>query len=114
MPEKHVPGLGAIMGPCAAALNDWPRTQLRERPALRDPEPPRPAVGYVEHETRYANVGETLRQAIARNPHLAVFVANGCYDLATAYLATEHTFNHLGCTPRCAPTSPWPTTRRDT
>ncbi|MEO1368408.1 MAG: peptidase S10, partial [Acidobacteriota bacterium] len=25
-----------------------------------------------------------------------VFVANGYYDLATPYFATEHTFDHLG------------------
>jgi carboxypeptidase C (cathepsin A) len=28
-----------------------------------------------------------------------VFVANGYYDLATPYAATEHTFNHLGLDP---------------
>jgi len=30
------------------------------------------------------------------NPFLKVFVANGYYDLATPYLATEYTFDHLG------------------
>jgi carboxypeptidase C (cathepsin A) len=29
------------------------------------------------------------------NPHLKVFVANGFYDLATPYLGTNYTFNHL-------------------
>ncbi len=29
------------------------------------------------------------------NPHLRVFVANGTYDLATPYLATRYTFDHL-------------------
>lgn len=29
------------------------------------------------------------------NPHLRVFVANGYYDLATPYLATRYTFDHL-------------------
>jgi carboxypeptidase C (cathepsin A) len=29
------------------------------------------------------------------NPYLKVFVANGYYDLATPYLATNYTFNHL-------------------
>ncbi|HQF71429.1 MAG TPA: peptidase S10, partial [Promineifilum sp.] len=28
-------------------------------------------------------------------PHLRVFVANGYYDLATPYLATRYTFDHL-------------------
>jgi len=38
----------------------------------------------------------TLRQAMSTNPHLKVFVANGYYDLATPYFATEYVFNHLG------------------
>jgi carboxypeptidase C (cathepsin A) len=38
---------------------------------------------------------ETLRKAMTTNPYLKVFVANGYYDLATPYFATEYTFNHL-------------------
>ena len=34
-----------------------------------------------------------------RNPYLKVFVANGYYDLATPYFATEYTFNHMGLDP---------------
>ena len=30
------------------------------------------------------------------NPDLRVFVANGYYDLATPYAATQYTVNHLG------------------
>jgi carboxypeptidase C (cathepsin A) len=40
-------------------------------------------------------VAETLRKAMSMNPHLKVFAANGYYDLATPYLATNYTFNHL-------------------
>jgi len=32
---------------------------------------------------------------MTRNPYLKVFVANGRYDLATPYLATEYSFNHM-------------------
>jgi len=32
---------------------------------------------------------------MSMNPHLRVFVANGYYDLATPYLATRYTFDHL-------------------
>ncbi len=28
-----------------------------------------------------------------------MFVANGTYDLATPYLATQYTFNHIGLPP---------------
>ncbi len=50
---------------------------------------------FDEHQNSYVNVGETLRQAMSMNPHLRVFVANGYYDLATPYLATRYTFDHL-------------------
>ena len=40
-----------------------------------------------------------LRAAMARNPALRVFVANGYYDLATPYFATRYTFDHLGLEP---------------
>jgi carboxypeptidase C (cathepsin A) len=42
------------------------------------------------------NVAPTLRDAMTTNPTLRVFVANGYYDLATPYAATQYTFNHLG------------------
>lgn len=44
-------------------------------------------------------MAETLRKAMTVNPYLKVFVANGYYDLATPYCATEYTFNHLGLDP---------------
>ena len=47
-------------------------------------------------QNRYLDVAEPLRQAMHKNPHLKVFVANGYYDMATPYFATEHTFSHLG------------------
>jgi carboxypeptidase C (cathepsin A) len=37
-----------------------------------------------------------LRDAMSTNKFLRVFVANGYYDLATPYAATQYTFNHLG------------------
>ena len=54
---------------------------------------------YGKHQNRYLNVAESLRQALTYNPYLKVFVGNGYYDLATPYLATEYTFNHLELDP---------------
>lgn len=51
---------------------------------------------YKPFENRYVDVAETLRDAMSRNRDLRVFVANGYYDLATPFFATEYTFNHLG------------------
>lgn len=45
------------------------------------------------------NVDNDLVQAIISNPHLQVEVENGIYDLATPFLATEYTMDHLGLAP---------------
>jgi carboxypeptidase C (cathepsin A) len=45
------------------------------------------------------NVAEGLRRAMTENPNLRVMVANGYYDLATPFFATEYTMNHLGLDP---------------
>ncbi|MBK7986774.1 MAG: peptidase S10 [Ignavibacteria bacterium] len=43
----------------------------------------------------YTSVTETLRKAMSTNNHLKVFVANGYYDLATPFYATEYALNHM-------------------
>lgn len=44
-------------------------------------------------------VGTDLAEAMRRNPHLKVFSANGYYDLATPFYATEFDLTHLGLDP---------------
>ena len=51
---------------------------------------------YGSHQNEYVNVADTLRKAMTTNPSLKVYVANGYFDLATPFLATEYTFTHLG------------------
>jgi carboxypeptidase C (cathepsin A) len=41
------------------------------------------------------NVEEDLVQALISNVHLKVQIENGYYDMATPFLATEHTVDHL-------------------
>jgi carboxypeptidase C (cathepsin A) len=36
---------------------------------------------------------------MSQEPHLKVMIANGYYDLATPFFATEYTVNHLGLDP---------------
>ncbi len=43
-------------------------------------------------QNQYLNTAETLRGAMAANQFLKVFVANGYYDGATPFFATEYTF----------------------
>lgn len=49
--------------------------------------------------TSATNVTDDLRQALTKNPNLRLFSANGDYDLATPFFATEYTLNHLGLEP---------------
>lgn len=51
---------------------------------------------YNEGQNRYLNAAEDLRKAMLQNPHMKVWIANGYYDLATPYFATEYTVNHMG------------------
>jgi carboxypeptidase C (cathepsin A) len=41
------------------------------------------------------NVEADLVEALVTNPQLHIEVENGLYDLATPFLATEYTMNHL-------------------
>jgi len=92
------PSFTNIIGPYTAAFYDYVRRELRFEKDI----PYEIITGnvspwsYAEHENQFVYVAETLRQAISINPALKVFIANGYYDLATPYFATEYTFNHLG------------------
>jgi carboxypeptidase C (cathepsin A) len=91
------PSYAAIQGPYSAALNDYLRRELKAEFDL----PYEILTGrvrpwsYREFENRYVDVADRLRQAMRKNPALEVFVANGYYDLATPFHATEHTFAGL-------------------
>jgi carboxypeptidase C (cathepsin A) len=99
---EHDPSMSAIIGPYTAAFYDYARRELKfesdlpyEILNLKANE----QWSFAQHENRYVEVSETLRKAVAINPHLKVFVANGYFDLATPYFATEYTFNHLSLDP---------------
>ncbi len=49
--------------------------------------------------TQAPYVGSDLAGTMRRNPHLKVFSANGYYDLATPFYATEFDLGHLGLDP---------------
>lgn len=95
------PSYASIQGPYTATLNDYVRRELKFESDL----PYEILTGrvfpwnYDQHQNQYVNVAETLRKAITQNPFLKVFVASGYYDLATPYLATLYTLNHLELEP---------------
>lgn len=92
------PSIDAVMGPYSTALNDYVRRELgyeSDLPYEVLSDRVRPW-SYEDFENSYVDVSETLRSTMARNPFLKVLVANGYFDLATPFTATEFTFNHLG------------------
>lgn len=92
------PSMSPILGPYSAALNHYVRVELGYESDL----PYEILSGRVfpwkfdDAENRYLDVAERLRQALAHNPALRVFVACGYFDLATPYAAAHYTFQHLG------------------
>jgi carboxypeptidase C (cathepsin A) len=58
-------------------------------------------IGHWDWDARnsYADTSDNLRNTLAKNPYMKVFVASGCFDLATPHFATEYTMAHLGLAP---------------
>jgi len=90
------PSLEAIRGPYAAAMSEYARTTLKFETDL--------AYGvlvnvqpwsYKNVENTYLDTSVMLKNAMVRNPAMRVWVANGYYDLATPYFATDWTFRHM-------------------
>ena len=95
------PGFAQIYGAYAAAMNDYVRRALKFEADV-----PYEVLkglylnwGWKDFANRYAAVGETLRKALAMNPHMRVLVANGYYDFATPHFASDYTFDHMGIDP---------------
>ncbi len=98
---EYDPSYATIQGPYTATLNDYVRSELKfesDLPyeILTDRVYP---WKYDKHQNQYVNVADTLRAAMTQNPYLKIFVASGYYDLATPYLATVYTLNHLDLEP---------------
>ena len=95
---EYDPSSAVVQGAYTAALNAYVRDELEFESDLpyeilsRRVHP----WDYGDHQNEYVNVSDTLRAAMTMNPALKVFVANGYYDLATPFLASEYTFSHLG------------------
>lgn len=95
------PSMEAILGGYTAAMNDYARRDLKYESDLAYEiltgrvQP----WSYANVENEYLNVAETLKRAMTKNPFLKVWVANGYYDLATPYFATDYTVKHMGLDP---------------
>jgi carboxypeptidase C (cathepsin A) len=50
-------------------------------------------------QNEYANVSDSLRQALAKNPYMKIYLGMGYYDMATPYYAAIYTLDHMGLPP---------------
>jgi carboxypeptidase C (cathepsin A) len=91
------PSMAAIRPPYTATFNDYVRRELSFKSDLEY---------YIlgggigvpwgfNSDNEYVDVGESLRAALARNPHMRLFVAFGYYDAATPYAAAQYSLDHL-------------------
>jgi carboxypeptidase C (cathepsin A) len=99
--HEYDPSYANIQGPYTATFNDYVRRHLRfESDLVYEILTSRVRPwNYDQHQNEYVNVAETLRKAMTINPYLKLFVASGYMDLATPYLATDYTLNHLELDP---------------
>lgn len=96
------PSAAAILPPYTHAMNQYAREDLGfKTDAIYF------ALGggilpwdYSSAQNQFADTSNALRSAFDRNPYMKVFVANGYYDLATPFFATEYTFSHMGLAPK--------------
>jgi carboxypeptidase C (cathepsin A) len=92
------PSYLAIQGPYTATFNDYVRRELEFETDLVYEILSNLYTKWSYKSPSYAsdlNVAESLRKAMSQNAFLKVHVANGYFDLATPFFATEYTFNHL-------------------
>ncbi|MDI1321013.1 MAG: peptidase S10 [bacterium] len=95
------PSLEANNGGYTNAFNDYARRELKYESDL----PYDILTGnvqpwsYANAQNQYLNVASTLKSAMTKNTFLKVWIANGYYDLATPFFATEYTVRHMGLDP---------------
>jgi carboxypeptidase C (cathepsin A) len=77
--------------PSAESIGQW---DWKHRPTSGGP-----GMGAGGGEQAQPNVAADLASAIRKNPHLKVFSANGYFDLATPFFATEYDLSHMDLDP---------------
>lgn len=98
------PTIAAVRPPYTAMFNQYVRTELNYKSDLEYY-----ILGGGIREWDWGSAGrgfpdtaEALRQAFAKNNYMKLFVANGYFDLATPFYATQYTLAHLGLPPQVA------------
>lgn len=104
-PDRHSPiatidpSYDALYGPYAALINEvlrrdlgWDADEEYQVISMKVGEGWKWA---QDKRLGFPHVVDDLRKALLANPHLRVLVANGLYDLATPFFASEYTVDHL-------------------
>ena len=95
------PSYEAVYGAYTACFNDYVRRELKYESDL----PYNALTGDVRPwnfnnvQNEYLNTAEMLHQAMSRNTNLKVWIANGYFDLATPFFATDYTVRQMGLDP---------------
>jgi carboxypeptidase C (cathepsin A) len=94
------PSMSAIRPPYTAAFNDYVRRDLGFRTDLEY---------YIlgggvgrwnwNTDNGYADTSMSLKDAMAKNPYMKIFMANGYYDMATPFFAAEYTVSAMNLDP---------------
>lgn len=95
------PSMNAIRPPYTAAFNDYVRRELGFRSD---------AEYYIlgggisspwnwNTSNGYADTSISLKNAMAKNPYMKIFVASGYYDMATPFYAAEYTVSAMNLDP---------------
>ena len=94
------PSMNAIRPPYTAVFNDYVRKDLNfkndmEYYILGG------GIGRWNYnvENGYGDTSMRLKQAMQKNPYMKVMVANGYYDMATPFFATEYTISAMNLEP---------------
>ncbi len=92
------PSISTTFPPFTSALNQYIRTELGYKTDM-----PYEILSFdVNRQWTWGSAGEgfpntaeALRDALAKNKYMKLFVASGWFDLATPYYATQYTLAHL-------------------
>ncbi len=88
------PSYSRVAGGFTATFNDYVRGELGYKTDMDYGILVGVRWDYDRAKSNYLNVAGDLREAMAENPKLRVYIAAGYYDLATPYHAAQYTIDH--------------------
>lgn len=94
------PSLSAIRPPYTSTFNDYVRRELDFKTDL-EYYILGGGIGAWNYNVNngYADTSANLKSAMAKNPYMKIFVAQGFYDMATPFFAAEYTISALNLEP---------------